>query len=1265
MSDDSFASEPLITECVLSSNEISYSLKSLIDIEAADYSFIDEVIAQIVCDQLQIKPLTLTKAKSIREFDDHYAKRLITHAIYLNLTVQDHTIDTASMLITRLDQHQMILEKTWMNKIGLVIDMRIDSLRFSNFTPNHKSIVLLTSNKTITKQKSLTSTHILKRSFTTSQLSLKSLSFSQFNEKSVKLIEQLKSRDATLTSVKNSKSTFSLNSFSFSSTNIAMIEAATYRMLVKRSDVKIFAVIVLKIDRLITTVENKPEEVNLHELSHAEVLEQVKVKLFSEYHDYLDVFDRAMVDQLSLHCFYDHKIELIDEETFSRSRLYQMFDHKLQKVKKYLIEHLNKEFIFFSFASYVSLILFAEKKDESLRFCVDYRKLNALTKRNRYPLPLIDETLACIQESKYLTRLNIIAAFNKLRMHSGSEDLTIFITFFDSYKYHVMLFELINESTFYQHYMNDVLFEYLHQFCQIYLDDIIIYSKILKKHKRHVRLILNRLREADLQIDIDKCEFHVQKTIFLELLMSIEKLKMNSRKVQAVVDWLTLNNLTQIQFFIDFCNFYQRFIKNFSKIVRSMIQLIQKKIIFEWNEVCQTAFDHMKRRMTETSILRHFDQTRDFILEIDSFDYVNDEVLFQYDDEDVLHSIVFYSKNMSSAECNYEIYDKELLIIIWAFEHWRLELKLIDISIKMFIDHQALTSLMKDKKLSRWQMRWVQKLADFNFKIMYRSDKQNIKIDALTRRADFVPRGFDDERVQYQRTTILTSNRMKIADLEKNNDQSIYKQILETNEIDENCTLLREAIARDEAQYEGIKLKNCRTQNEILYHDSQLWVSFNELLQMNLIREIHDQSSIDHSEILRTVKVIKRNYYWPSMRKTVDRYIRNCYICQRSKTSRDKSNDLLQPLSISEQRWQNIVMNFIIDLPDSYDYNAILTVICRLLKERHYISCITDDEGITVEKTAEMLLQWVYWIHDLLSFIVFDRDSQFTFILWKFLCKRLGISLRLFIAYHLRIDDQSERVNQNVERYLRFFCSYMQNDWFKWLLMIKFVDNNALSSAIFLTLFFMNKGFHPRMSFDPDIIEYESTRERLQIDRAKNISEQMNKTLIFAREALTKTREQMVNQANKHRKKVNYEIESKMFLNERNIVTARSFKKLNDKMLDSFQITESVDSFYKLKLSETMRIHDVFHSELLRSAVDDSLPGQKNEPSRSIVINDEDEWKIDDILNFRRYRRRLQYRVKWKSYDNDLNWYNADDDEFMNAQEVVDEFHTRYSRKAH
>jgi len=395
----------------------------------------------------------LIKAKSIREFNDHYAKKLITYVIYLNLTVQDHTIDTAFMLITQLNQYQMILEKTWMNKINLVIDMWNDFLWFSNFnSTSQKSIALFSSNKLITKRKSLTFTYILKRSFT--------FVTSQFSQNK-KFIEQLKQRDVTLTNV-NSKLMFSLKLFSFSSINIAMIKTATYKMLVKWSDVKIFAVIILKIDWLITTVENRSEEVNLHELSHVKILEKIKVKLSFEYHDYLDMFDRAMINQLSLHHFYDYKIELIDEETFSRSKLYQMFNHKLQKIKKYLINHLNKEFIFFSFASYVSFILFIEKKDDSLRFYIDYRKLNALIKRNHYSLSLIDETFACIQESKYLIQLNIIVMFNKLHMHSDNENLTIFITFFNLYKYHVMLFKLINESAFYQHYINDVLFKYLH-----------------------------------------------------------------------------------------------------------------------------------------------------------------------------------------------------------------------------------------------------------------------------------------------------------------------------------------------------------------------------------------------------------------------------------------------------------------------------------------------------------------------------------------------------------------------------------------------------------------------------------------------------------------------------------------------------------------------------------------------------------------------------------------------------------------------------------
>ncbi len=317
----------------------------------------------------------------------------------------------------------------------------------------------------------------------------------------------------------------------FHSMNIAMIKTAAYKSLVKWSNVTTFAIIITKIDQLLKTARNKLEDVNLQELSHEKILKKVKAKLSLKYYDYLNMFDRAIINQLFSHYFYNHKIELINKKTFSRSCFYHMSDYKFQKMKNYLIKHLNKDFISFSSASYALLILFIEKKDDSLRFCINYRKLNALIKRNRYLLSLINETLACIQNSKYLTWLNIIVIFNKLHMHSSSEDLTIFIISFDFYKYHVMSFKLINDSTFYQHYMNDVLFDYLHQFYQIYLNDIIIYSKTLKKHKWYIRLVLHRLQETDLQMNIKKCKFHVQKIFFLRLLLFIKELKMNLRKV--------------------------------------------------------------------------------------------------------------------------------------------------------------------------------------------------------------------------------------------------------------------------------------------------------------------------------------------------------------------------------------------------------------------------------------------------------------------------------------------------------------------------------------------------------------------------------------------------------------------------------------------------------------------------------------------------------------------------------------------------------------
>ncbi len=394
---------------------------------------------------------------------------------------------------------------------------------------------------------------------------------------------------------------------------------------------------------------------------------------------------------------YDHKIELTSNVTSFRCRAYWMFLYKLQKVKKYLNENLFKEFITSSKASYFSLILFILKANEDLRFCINYWKLNAIIKRNRYSLSLIDEMINKIVDCKHLTRLNIILTFNKLWMHSDSENYTIFIIALEMYKSKVLLFKLINNFALFQQYMNDVLWNFLNDFCQVYLNNILIYSKTQWEHKQYVKMILNRLWEADLQMNIQKCEFNVEEIIFLEVIVSEQDLRMNFIKVKVIVNWTTSINLKEVQSFVRFINFYHHFIKNFLKLVKSFIQLTRKNTSFVWNKVCVQAFNDLKKQVSLISVLQHFDSKWQTILKTNVSDYVKDEILFQYDDESILHLIVFYSKSMILAECNYHIYDKKLLIIIQCFKHWRLELECIKLFIQIFINHQTLKIFMKNK----------------------------------------------------------------------------------------------------------------------------------------------------------------------------------------------------------------------------------------------------------------------------------------------------------------------------------------------------------------------------------------------------------------------------------------------------------------------------------------------------------------------------------------------------------------------------------------
>ncbi len=263
-----------------------------------------------------------------------------------------------------------------------------------------------------------------------------------------------------------------------------------------------------------------------------------------------------------------------------------------------------------------------------------------------------------------------------------------------------MFFNLCNESILFQKYINNTLHEHLNKFYTAYLNDILIYFDNELKHEIHVKLILQKLQEADLQMNIIKCEFHVTQVSYLELIIIIEDVKMNFSKINIIVNWLILINVKDVQSFLDFTNFYKRFIYDYSRITILLTHFIRKDVLFVWFQKCQIAFNILNKVFTFKIILHHYNSNHKIVIEIDASNYVFKDIFFQYDENEILHSVAYFSKKHNSVKCNYEIYDKELMIIVCAFEKWWSEFKDFIYSVEIITNHKNLEYFMSIKQLS-------------------------------------------------------------------------------------------------------------------------------------------------------------------------------------------------------------------------------------------------------------------------------------------------------------------------------------------------------------------------------------------------------------------------------------------------------------------------------------------------------------------------------------------------------------------------------------
>ena len=347
--------------------------------------------------------------------------------------------------------------------------------------------------------------------------------------------------------------------------------------------------------------------------------------------------------------------------------LYSLSRPELEELRRWLDENLKKGFIRQSVSPAGAPIVFVKKKDGSLRLCADYRGLNDGTIMDRYPLPLIRETLAQLSRAKYYTTLDIRAAYNLVCMAGGEEWKTAFRTRYGLFESLVMPFVLTDAPATFQKFINDVLRPYLDIFCTAYLDDILIYSDNLGEHKIHVRRVLGALQKAGLHLKPEKCEFYQESVKYLGVIISRDGVKMDPSKISTILEWEAPHTVTQVREFLGFANFYMRFVKNYSQIVAPLTALTKKDRPFAWNKGCSKAFEFLKQAFTSAPVLCHFDPDLEIVVETDASDYVSAGVMSQRHNG-TLHPVAFFSKKHSPAECNYEIYDKKLMAIIRCFE---------------------------------------------------------------------------------------------------------------------------------------------------------------------------------------------------------------------------------------------------------------------------------------------------------------------------------------------------------------------------------------------------------------------------------------------------------------------------------------------------------------------------------------------------------------------------------------------------------------------
>ena len=872
--------------------------------------------------------------------------------------------------------------------------------------------------------------------------------------------------------------------------------------------------------------------------------------------DFQDMFPPNVPSGLPPLRGIEHQIDLIPGASLPNRPAYRSNPQETKEIQRQVDELISKGWVRDSMSPCAVPVILVPKKDGTWRMCSDCRALNNITIKYRHPIPRLDE----LHGACYFSKIDLKSGYNQIRIREGDEWKTAFKTKYGLYEWLVMPFGLTNAPSTFMRLMNHILREFIGKFVVVYFDDILIYSTSLDLHIDHLKSVLTVLREEQLYANLEKCIFCTNHVVFLGFVVSSKGVQVDQEKVRAIQEWPTPKSVTEVRSFHGLASFYRRFVKDFSTLAAPLNEVLKKNVGFKWGEKQEEAFNVLKQKLTNAPILALPNFQKSFEIECDASNVGIGAVLMQEG-----HPIAYFSEKLSGPTLNYSTYDKELYALVRALKTWQHYLYPKEFVIHS--DHESLKYIKGQGKLNKRHAKWVEFLEQFPYVIKHKKGKGNIVADALSRRH-----------------ALLSMLETKLIGLECL--KSMYENDETFGEIFKNCEKFSE---NGFFRHEGF-----------LFKENKLCVPKCSTRNL-LVCEAHEGGLMGHFGVQKTLETLQEHFYWPHMKKDVQKFCEHCIVCKKAK-SKVKPHGLYTPLPIPEYPWIDLSMDFVLGLPKtSNGRDSIFVVVDRFSKMAHFIPCKKVDDASHV---ADLFFKEIVRLHGLPRSIVSDRDSKFLSHFWRTLWSKLGTKLLFSTTCHPQTDGQTEVVNRTLGTLLRTVLRKNLKTWEACLPHVEFAYNRAVHSTTNCSPFEVVYGFNPLTPLDllpmPNVSVFKHKEGQAKADYVKKLHERV-------KDQIERKNKSYAKQANKGRKKVVFEPGDWVWVHMRKERFPEQRKsKLQPRGDGPFQVLERInDNAYKVELPGEYNVSSTFNVSDLSLFDADGESDLRTNPSQE-GENDED-----------------------------------------------------------